>query len=121
MTFSWLNLESLEDGVQHRLFGTRINGGTAGFEVSMENENGQALISVAGRSQQAEGSYRKVTFDASNMQPGAWRDVAATPDFATDEIRLYVDGEMREVVVDSEQRWSADSYQLGEPTGPDAI
>jgi hypothetical protein len=117
---AWVNPHSMEGGAK-RLFGTRINGGTAGFEVTFENVDGQGRIAVAGRSQSPGDGYRKLVFDAATIRPRQWHHVAAMLDFEHDAVRLYVDGVQRPVVSDSGHRFSSDRYRFGRPTQPDSI
>lgn len=116
---SWVKVDSLDTGTQ-RLFGTRIDGGRAGFEVTFENANARARISVAGRSTSRDG-YRKLLFDASTIRPGQWHHVAAVMDVANDAMRLYVDGVERGAVSDNGVRFGSDVYVVGTPSEPDSL
>ncbi|WP_277209138.1 FG-GAP-like repeat-containing protein [Isoptericola croceus] len=115
---SWVNIDSLESGAQ-RIFGTRINGGTAGFEVTFENVNGTARVAVAGRSHPGD-AYRKHQFLAPVIKPGQWHHLAAVLDFEEDAVRLFVDG-VEQHADESGRNFRADAYEYGRGTQPDAI
>lgn len=116
---AWVNPDSMDSGTQ-RVFGTRIDGGAAGMEISFENANGLARIAVAGRSRTPGDSYRKHRFDASAVKAGEWHHIAAVMDYEADAVRLYVDG-VEHSATDPGRRFSSDHYRYGHGTQPDSL
>ncbi|MFI0366634.1 FG-GAP-like repeat-containing protein [Actinomadura sp. 1N219] len=108
------------DSRQARIFGTRINGGTAGFEVTFENDNGRPRIAIAGRSA-ASDSYQKVAFDAAGVRLGEWHEITASIDFTAKRMRLFVDGAERPAIGTPQLAFDSPTYVLGTPTQPDTI
>ncbi|WP_208544454.1 FG-GAP-like repeat-containing protein [Saccharomonospora piscinae] len=115
----WVRPDSLDNGTQ-RIFGTRINGGTAGVEVTFQNTRGQARIAVAGRSESPGDGYRKHVFDTPSIKAGQWHHVAAVMDYEADAVRLYVDGVARSAP-DPDKRFGSDHYRYAGATQPDSL
>ncbi|MBD8078608.1 VCBS repeat-containing protein [Cellulosimicrobium arenosum] len=116
---AWVRPDSLDSGAQ-RIFGSRIDGGRAGFEVTFENANARARIAVAARSESGD-SYRKLRFDTPSIHAGEWHQVTAVADFEKDLVRLYVDGVEVSASSDPQAVFGADAYDLGTPSQPDTI
>ncbi len=120
ITFSaWVRPDSLDSGAQ-RVFGTRVNGGTAGMEVTFESAQGTARIAVAGRSQASGDSYRKHRFDTPTVKAGQWHHIAGVLDFEADAVRLYVDG-VEQSAADPGRSFGSDRYRYGRATQPDSL
>lgn len=116
---AWARPETLESGTR-RLFGTRIDGGRAGVEVTYDDANGRPRLAVAGRSTATDG-YQKVVFATPDLRPGHWHHVAAVLDYQHDGMRLYVDGVRQNPVDDAQASFAEKRYRYGEPTQEDAV
>ncbi|RKN85516.1 LamG-like jellyroll fold domain-containing protein [Paenibacillus ginsengarvi] len=109
---AWIDERVLPDSGGRTLFGTRIDGATAGYELIVLPN----AIRVAGRSAPTDG-YKSRDFP---YQPSAsWHHVVGVLDFAGNTIRLYVDGV--EQPSTGAIPFASGTYGRHVPTQPDAI
>lgn len=109
---AWIDERVLPDSGGRTLFGTRIDGTTAGYELVVLSN----AIRVAGRSAPTDG-YKSRDFP---YQPSAsWRHIVGVLDFAGSTIKLYVDGV--EQPSSGAVSFASGTYERHVPTQPDAI
>jgi prepilin-type N-terminal cleavage/methylation domain-containing protein len=84
---AWIKNNDLPAASARRwIFGTRINGGTAGYEIGLYDVN---KIIVAGRSSTGDIWLNKTAFFTTTDQ---WRHIVGILDFPNDKIKIYLDG-----------------------------
>lgn len=112
---SWVRVDALPAPGQigNWVFGSRISGGGAGFELYMIGDT----FRVGARSQIAD-PYVRSDFRYSAV--GEWHLITAVIDFATDQIGLYVDG-MAQQSISAAGAFGADAYQYLTASQPDSI
>ncbi|CAG7610578.1 hypothetical protein PAESOLCIP111_01258 [Paenibacillus solanacearum] len=109
----WINERVLAGTGGRTLFGTRINGATAGYELVVLSNS----IRVAGRSTPADPYSTK---DFAYQPSGTWRHIVGILDFKGNNIRLYVDG-VEQQPIGGSVSFSRNVYERFLPTQPDAI
>lgn len=110
---AWIfNRDLPATGVQDNwIFGMRVNGALAGYELLMDGSN----LSLAARSAGAD-AYRNVS--AAFSSTNAWHHVVGVADYAQGRLRLYLDGVE---VANQAVVFSSTSFILGTPTQVDRI
>lgn len=114
---AWIYNDALpaSDGTYQWLFGTRLGGGAAGFEVMLNGHH----LQVAGRSQIGD-PYGKALFDYDLV--GQWHHITATVDYGHKQISLYIDGMQQKPSTGSgAATFGSSTYQYAGPGQPDTI
>lgn len=109
---AWINERALPDSGGRTLFGTRIDGTSAGYELVVLSNS----IRVAGRSTPTD-SYK--SWDFPYQPSGTWRHIVGVLDFSGKKIRLFVDG--IEQPSSGTANFGSGFYERYVPTQPDAI
>lgn len=113
----WVKMKSLDTKLM-RIFGTRINGGTAGAELTIRGND--ETIDMAGRSQSSDGYTRKKV-PLEKLSMGEWHFVAGVMDYVNNEIKIYVDGVEQTPIDDSPIHFDGNTYDRGSASQPDSI
>lgn len=109
----WVEARAIDNSTAHWLFGTRINGATAGAEVLVYGD----AIRIAGRSDLSDGyRYKEFAYPDSAER----HHLVAILDYAGNGIRMYVDG-VEQMARAGSAGFSSPVYRSGIPTQRDAI
>ncbi len=113
----WVKLNSLESSGM-KIFGTRIDGGRAGMEITVRGNLN--TIQVAGRSQSAD-AFNKHQYSLDQFNFGEWNHIEATLDFKNDEIRMLINDEEQTPIPGTTINFGSDTYVRGTTSEPDSI
>jgi hypothetical protein len=114
---AWIKNSTLPaNGKIQRIFATRINGGTAGLDVSLVTSNNVSSIRTNARSNYAFDSYAGVNAPFSTINQ--WAHIVCIADFAGDCVKIYINGNL---AVNQTINFYSNVYTCGISTERDQI
>ncbi|WP_332696306.1 LamG-like jellyroll fold domain-containing protein [Halalkalibacter lacteus] len=113
---SWVKMDSIKP-TGMKIFGTRIDGGRAGVELTVRGN--QNTIQMSGRSQSAD-AYNKYEYSLDSFIVGEWNHVVGVMDYKNNDIRLYINGQ-EQTPSGGAVNFGSDTYIRGTTSEPDSI